>query len=191
MWTLLLWVVFLVSVLVLAFVARLWHQVVLMRHRKQAGTEYLVAAFAPVIIALPVLLAAGAWSAVALGRRTTHQGFGRDTWYVAGGVLALLSAIDLCVLLVGVVDSLRKARARSRRVMSQKEMLDLVRSGGIKDFSLKGGQVWVGYRAKAGFPRAHRADPDGYVLYVAAANRANQAAEDYELITYFNHDSRL
>jgi hypothetical protein len=181
------WLVLCGSVLCVAVVVASHIFAVRMARRKQAGSEYIAMFLWPFYVFAPLAGIAGALAGFWLAPRASSTAVSAAL-YITGGALAAQEALWLA----GAVRDNRRSRAQRREVsavVSQDEMIRLIRSGAIRSFARKSGSVGITYENYWAGGKyqwlPHHADPDGFDSYVTAA----RALAPGLIIAFADHDA--
>ncbi|MEO6090769.1 MAG: hypothetical protein ABIQ18_47470 [Umezawaea sp.] len=175
--TALLWTVLVASVVVFGVAVTLRAGLAYWASKGNSGSEYLFMALRPLFLVEVPLKFAGALSGLVLAVRLDSSPTWQNVAGTLGWVLVFLCALEV-VRYFRVRKSLRDDQRRYddlRRVISQDEMLGLIRSRTIKSFFRRqDGCVRFRYAEEPANDndrqRPTTADPRGYPAYVAAAN---------------------
>jgi hypothetical protein len=166
------WLVLCGSVLWLAVVVASQMKAAQMLRRHQAGSEFISMALWPFYLLAPFAGIAGPIAGFWLAARTSSTA-GSVVLYLVSGVLTAWTALWIISSPIRAARSRAESRAVSR-VVSQDEMIELIRSHAIRSFTRESGSVSIQYEnywsTKGKYMwRAQHADPGGYDRYVAAA----------------------
>jgi hypothetical protein len=166
------WLVLCASVLCLAVVTASHIKALRMVRRQQAGSEFIALALFPFYLLAPLAGIAGPIAGFWLAARTSSTA-GSVVLYLVSSVLTAWTALWIVSSLISAARSRAESRAESR-VISQDEMIELIRSRAIRSFTRESGSVSIQYEnywsTKGKYMwRPQHADPGGYDRYVAAA----------------------
>jgi len=152
----------------------------------EAGSEFIVLAFLPLFVLMPLFMVAGTISATALALGS--RGTAAVVWWVAiAAAFGSWTVVSFAMFLQTALRQHRESREH-KRIMSQEEMVSLIRAFAINSFTNEMREISVNYvenfDADGNYVyQAGRADPAGYQLYVDEANLARRLGAG---VTYFN-----